>query len=827
MKHRPLCMACLVICMFLSGVILTGGSFVLEELKESPLEKYQSEEDAVCVQGTVYDIQTGGTYQALYLKDNIVRSTKENHRSYKESKILVYLEEENDLSIGNQIQIEGTLKFFQKARNPGNFDQKLYYQKLNIHGMVWAERLQVVSGESWKLKNILYQLRQGWKKNLLLAMGEKDGNILSAMLLGEKKGMDQETKDLYQANGISHILAISSLHLTFVGGSVYRRMRKTTGSYLLSGITGGLFLAVYILMIGFTVSAVRALVMFLFQVGADIAGRKYDAPTAYSVAAMIVLLWRPLSLYDGGFWMSFGAIGAILFVYPVLSESDSVKDGREVNCGKKGSREVNCDKKARCEINNGKGKNGENLRRAWSMVRESLLVSLSIQLVLLPIQLLCFYEIQPISLLMNLFVIPLMSVMLTAGMSGSFLLILKVQSLRKAGIIVLWICKGILKIYEDSCRMTLEFPGARIITGAPEKWAVFVYYLILFTSVLLYKYKKWRKARMQNKQTDQSQDKMKKRQKRRGVAWLTAESRAVWLSVALMFGIFLLNVHPGEWGKLRVTFLDVGQGDCIYIKSPYGISYLMDGGSSDIKNVGRYRMEPYLKYRGVKRLDYVFVSHGDADHINGIQELLERNKIGVDIGMLVLPEQFAWNDALYGLAELAKEQGVPVAVMKSGGQIKGQGDKKEKKQRNERKNGQQKEEKNKQQFTITCLGPEDTGAEPGNETSMILAVQCGSIDILLTGDVEGNGEEHLQKVLEAEYPDTRWDILKAAHHGSKNSSKEAFLETIHPIETVISAGIRNRYGHPHAETIERLENTGSKIRLTKEQGAVEYLLGIH
>lgn len=765
MKHRPLCMVCLVIFILLSGVILKGGSLFLEELKESSLEKYQSDGDAVCIKGTIYDIQTGETYQALYLKDNIVSSTKENHQSYKESKILVYLEKESNLSIGNQIQIKGTLKIFQKARNPGNFDQKLYYQKLNIHGMVWAENLQVISGETWKLKDALYRLRKSWKKNLLFVMGEKDGNILSAMLLGEKKGMDQETKDLYQANGISHILAISSLHLTFVGGNVYRRMRKITGSYPVGGILGSLFLVAYILMIGFTISAVRALVMFLFQVGADISGRKYDAPTAYSVAAVIVLLWRPLSLYDGGFWMSFGAIGAILFLCPMLIVGHGDEDDSEAG--------------------DSRGKNEKTsvgrAKRAWQILKESFLVSISIQLILLPIQLWCFYEIQPISLLMNLFVIPLMSVMLTAGMSGSILLVLKIRIIRKTGIIILRICKGILKIYEDSCKMTLGFPGARMITGCPEKWTVLVYYLILLLVIL------WSKCR--------TQDEMRHKRK-----------LAVWRLLILTVGICLLGIHPGERGKLRVTFLDVGQGDCIYIRSPRGTSYLMDGGSSDVKNVGRYRIEPYLKYRGVKRLDYVFVSHGDADHINGIRELLERKKIGVDIGMLVLPEQFAWNDALYGLADTAEEYEIPVAVIKKGRQIK--------------------EQTGKRNFAITCLGPGNTGADPGNETSMILAVQCGNIDVLLTGDVEGKGEEQLQKLLEEKYSSIRWEILKAAHHGSKNSSKEAFLEVVHPIETVISAGIKNRYGHPHAETIERLENIGSKIRSTKEKGAVEYLLEI-
>lgn len=742
MRNRPLLYVCLIVIVLMSDVILRKDSRFLEEFRESPLEKYHSEGDAVCVKGFVYDIQNGDSYQALYLKDNVISSTKEKNRIYKETRILVYLEEEKKVSIGNQIQIKGTLKFFQNARNPGNFDQKLYYQKLNIHEMIWADNLMIISEKDWKIRNALYQFRQKWKEMLLEEIGEKDGNILSAMLLGEKRGMDQDTKDLYQANGISHILAISSLHLTFVGGNVYRRIRKMSGSYLAGGIGGGLFLVIYIMMIGFTVSAVRALVMFLFQVGADIAGRKYDALTAYLAAALAVLIWRPLSLYDGGFWMSFGAIGAILLVFPVWNGND----------------------------------------RGEHPIFESFGVSMCIQLVLLPVQLYCFYEIQPLSILMNLIVIPLMSVMLTAGMIGSFLLMTPLAVIRRSGWIVLEICKVILKFYEKSCQLALRLSGLRIVTGRPEWSAIFVYYMFLLTVIFLYYYQRLHRNK-----------KMKKRK----------INRQKYLFIVIFaMGIVMMNCHPKEWRKLRVTFVDVGQGDCIYIKSPSGKSYMMDSGSSDVKKVGRYRMEPYLKYRGVKRLDYVFVSHGDADHINGIEEILERQKIGVEIGMLVLPEQFAWDDALYELAETARNQKVPVAVMKAGKKIK------------------------EKDIAITCLGPEDSGLEPGNEASMILAIQSGELDILLTGDVEGDGEDQLQSILEKEYPNTRWEILKAAHHGSKNSSKETFLEVVHPMETVISAGINNRYGHPHAETIERIKNVGSKIRSTKKQGAVEYLLDV-
>ena len=115
-------------------------------------------------------------------------------------------------------------------------------------------------------------------------------------------------------------MAISGLHLSFIGIGMYKILRRLTGSYPIGGAFGILFLVLYILMVGLTVSALRALTMFLFRVGADMTGRHYDGPTAFSVAVVIVLLWRPLSLYDVGFWLSFGAVLAILTVVPVLQD---------------------------------------------------------------------------------------------------------------------------------------------------------------------------------------------------------------------------------------------------------------------------------------------------------------------------------------------------------------------------------------------------------------------------------------------------------------------------------------------------------------------------
>ena len=282
-------------------------------------------------------------------------------------------------------------------------------------------------------------------------------------------------------------------------------------------------------------------------------------------------------------------------------------------------------------------------------------------------------------------------------------------------------------------------------------------------------------------------------------------------------GIVILSTRFGEAGKLTTVVLDVGQGDGIFMKGPEGNTYLVDGGSSDVKKVGHYRLEPFLKSQGVGRLDYVLISHGDSDHMNGVEELIERQNIGVKIGTLVLPVKEVWDEALEELAGKARNHGIRVAVIEPGQSIR------------------------EGEMVITCIQPgnmgiesEDaesskgntvpgtgrTGLELGNEASMVLAVRYGEFDMLFTGDVEEEGERQLTKQLEESYLDCTWEVLKVAHHGSKNSSTEGFLQLVRPAYALISAGQENRYGHPHQETVKRLADVGSKVYSTQENGAI-------
>ena len=395
-----------------------------------------------------------------------------------------------------------------------------------------------------------------------------------------------------------------------------------------------------------------------------------------------------------------------------------------------------------------------------------------------------------------------MSILLFMGMAGSLfaLWFAPVSS------VMFWMCSTILWIYRKGCEITLGLPGARLVIGRPDLWQMAVYYGILFLGLILLRYiilsvKSQEKQKEKGNQAD----------------WRNRKKKQIAVFFLWAVGIMILTIRFGESGKLTTAVLDMGQGDGIFMKGPEGNTYLVDGGSSDVKKVGQYRLEPFLKSQGVGKLDYVLISHGDSDHMNGVEELIERQDIGVKIGTLVLPVKEIWDETLEELAGKARKHGIRVVVIEPGQSIR------------------------EGNMVVTCIQPgnigiksegaelrqenampetSSTGLESGNEASMVLAVQYGEFDMLLTGDVEGEGEMQLTKQLEESYPDCTWEVLKVAHHGSKNSSNEELLRLIQPAYAFISAGQGNRYGHPHQETVKRLADVGSRIYSTQENGAI-------
>lgn len=239
-----------------------------------------------------------------------------------------------------------------------------------------------------------------------------------------------------------------------------------------------------------------------------------------------------------------------------------------------------------------------------------------------------------------------------------------------------------------------------------------------------------------------------------------------------------------------IYFLDVGQGDGIMISDGRQKHIFIDGGSTSESAVGTYRILPFLKYHRIRQIDAWIVTHTDADHISGLTEALESD---YPIRRLLLAKAAPQDDALEHLVTLAEENGTEVVVVQENATLR------------------------MQDATMICLYPKAEESETEkNALSQVWRYESDDFSVLLTGDL---GSEQEQILLERNllYPVT---VLKTAHHGSAYSSSEAFLEAIRPAVAVISCGEKNRYGHPAAETVERLEQTGASIVYTMKNGQI-------
>lgn len=662
--------------------------------------------------------------------------------------ILCYLGEGvPEPEIGSLVILKGTLKNFQQPTNPGQFNAPFYYQILRISFRLDRAEIQVKSDKYYKISEGLYQLRRKAGSKMDALLPEQEASVMKTMLLGEKGILDEEIKGLYQRNGIAHILAISGLHISMIGMGFYQLLRKAGLKIKTSAILASIVIILYGMMTGFAVSAIRAIVMFLLQMLAQILGRTYDRITALAVAAVLVLVEQPLYLFHSGFQFSFLCVLGISLILPVLG---NVRKGRK------------------------------------------LLEGIAMMAVTLPVYLGVFYQIPVYSMFLNFIVLPMMSILMGAGI----VMVLASFMWTGLGIPAAWLITGILMVYEKLALFTERLPNHYWTPGCPAKWQLAVYVAVLIVVAALGRTR--RKTVLYQKDCIHRRGKCEK--------WISTYG----IPVGICWGLILLGVVILAWHfrpELQVTVLDVGQGDCIFLQTEDGTSYLTDGGSSSVSKVGKYRMIPFLKYQGASQIKAVFVSHADSDHCNGIAELLEQAELeGIMVDNLVLPDlaDECRSSGYEELVDLAGQNEVTVQFLHEGQQFQ---------------DGE---------LLFQCLHPsKGYRAEDLNETSMVLLVTYKEFSMLLTGDVQGAGEEHLTQELKAwkrpgvtDHAETELTILKVAHHGSKNSTSEEFLEAANPKLAIISCGEGNRYGHPHEETLERLEKADIPRFCTKDYGAI-------
>lgn len=692
MKKRPLCMICMVVVLLMWMVQASGG--------ENPLEACELKN--VTIYGKIYQCEYKEKKQILYLKQTVL---SDKSQKQKLNNIRITCDEEDDVFyLSDVISIKGDLKMMKGATNWGQFDVQDYYGAKKVGYTMWEPEITLLKRPTYSLRRNLEKIKSKMAEKYDVLLSNQYGALLKGISLGEKNDISAEITDLFQVGGISHVLAISALHLQILGSSLYKLLRRCGISLRIAAFVAAVFLGCYGILTGASVATLRALLMFWVNIGADVTGRTYDGSTAMALSAVILTAGNPEYLSYSGFWLSFTAVGSFM----VFRE------------------------------------------------RRQFFSGVILYFFMAPVMLIYFFEMSPYSVFVNLLVVPTVGVVLISGLAGclgGFLNIL-------LGKILLFPAVVALRIYIFLCEMCRRMPGHTWNFGKPGWLPVIIYYGIMAAALFFF-----RKNRLK---------------KRRALVFLLMIP--AWL---------VLTIRPME--GIQITMLDIGQGDAMVIRSERGTAYLMDGGSTSEENIAQYKIVPYLKYEGISQIEAVFLSHADEDHVNGIIELMDmilKGETEVELECIVLPD---WEDMspFKTIFEKAKENNIEIYRFKSGGVME-DGD-----------------------MRFTCLSPDgENYRNRSNEGSMVLRLDYKNFSMLFTGDLEGDTETKLLGT----YGDV--DVLKVAHHGSKNSTSADFLQEVQPEISLISVGENNAYGHPHQELLERLENYGSRIFDTSQCGGL-------
>lgn len=757
MQKRP------ILCAAVLAALLIWILYGLTGLSAFP--EWKGGKAPVLLSGTFRKAEEKSNSIYLFLSNVQIRGEKESSSAFP--KVLLTMEKEAFASLqllpGNEITVRAEHTGFREARNEGNFDEASFYRSLGVAEKFEAKgKAEITKNGILPVHAAMQWVRQRLISAIRFATGGEDGHagILTAIVTGDKTGLDAETKDLYRKSGIAHILAISGLHISLIGMGLFSLLRRQL-SISAASIASGLVMVCFCILSGESASAVRATIMFLLRLLALRLGKSFDLLSALGVAALLLLLHNPLLLFYSGFQLSFGAICGIGLFAPALESllphleeliaKPEEKDPRLF--GRKGRR------------------NRDELLRG---LRASFAASLSVTLFTLPVIINTYYEIPLFAVVLNLIVVPLMGLVLGSGLISALAGVLSLflgRLLIGAGVYL-------VSLIEFLCDLMNRIPFSIVITGHMEPVQVDLFYGLL--SLLIPFSFLDRRLRFAEKDS-----RLKKRRRR------NALRAAVLL---LLFFSLSLTVFTGRTVRnLKITAFDADQGECILLESPAGGAILIDGGSTSVEEVYRYRLESALKYRGISEIESVVITHPDTDHLSAVLEMLKDTGAGsIRIGRILTPE-LSGNEKYEALKEAAAGAGVVFETLKAGMTLKDGA------------------------ISLSCIHPyPDFAAEDANAYSAVLELTYGSFRALFTGDL---GSEEEKMLLQKGLPED-CSLLKVAHHGSKNSSCEAFLKKASPELALVSAGVNNSYGHPHPDTVKRLKDAGAAVYVTAECGAV-------
>lgn len=482
------------------------------------------------------------------------------------------------LQIGSYVHLSGKKLDIRVAQNEGGFDEKSYLASKGI--FLKLKDVNVISfrAKKFSIRRILYEIRESTAAYFEKYLPGEEAGIASAMALGAKELLSSDVKDLFSSAGIAFLLVVSGQHISLVGLTIFKLLRKASVSFQACFLIVTPIVFLYALMTGFSVSCQRAVIMFTIMLYSKAVGEEYDMLTSASIAGMIILFENPLAIFDSGAVFSFAASFVLASsVIPCDREfSNLIKQRHKFEHGYKLS--------------------------IIEKTKKAILSAVLIYFGLLPVISNYFYEIPVYQVLLSVILTPLSSVMIPLVLgTGLF----RLRFLMPLVHVMIYF----LEMISDA---SLHLPFSTVITGKPGLIKIILYYAVFagFTSLTISLLQK--KAKESDRLLSSEKKKALRKVRRKKAGFSIA-------SAAFLLGILMIS-QPSHF---EISMLSVGQGDGIFLSSRGGSYYFIDGGSSSEKQIGKYTILPFLKSRGVRSIDAWFITHTDSDHVSGLLEALD------------------------------------------------------------------------------------------------------------------------------------------------------------------------------------------------------------
>ena len=617
------------------------------------------------------------------------------------------------------------------------FDYREYLARKGIVSTALYPGTTVLPGQGGNdLKRLLLDTRMPFGEALQRSLPEPEAALAQGILLGQRTSIPKDVNEAFKAAGISHLIAISGYNVMLVAGAVLGGLAPFIGRPRATWLAMAI-VVVYAVFVGASPSVVRATLMALVMLGASLVGRPGNALTGVTLAGALMVLWDPLVVDDVSFQLSFAAtLGIVVLATPM----------REWLLGALYSRLPNA---------------------AASALADSLAVTTAASLAVLPIIASTFGRLSLVSLPANVVAGPLFVFALGGSFVTAAVGAMDAGAGRLVGEITYLPLHYLVVLAERSSNLPMAWVS---IGGFGFAGAVGVYVALAVVAKLL----------------------GRKKQDVVAPGSLPRVGTVPVLAVAsiLVTGVMWWGALQPDDDRLRVSVLDVGQGDAILVESPAGTRVLIDGGPSGalVTQALGDVLSP-----AERRIDLMVLTHAQDDHVTGLVEVLERYDVGAVL----------WNDvpgetgAYDAWVEEVTRQGLPVMVARAGQVIDLGGG-----------------------ASFEVLHPQPdllTGTQDDlNNNAIVLRLVYGDTSFLLTGDIEVEAEN---AILDAGF-EVAATVLKIAHHGSDGATTEPFLDAVSPSIAAVSAGEGNVFGHPSPSL--RLRLAGVPLLRTDVNGTITF-----